>query len=109
MEHRRRIALQAFESGREAAGVQCPNCGQYRMRPVRIDADATMIFGFFAVVLGAIGLASVILGGDVGLYIANASTIAIALLVLGVALLLLARYRRRPRAFECFSCGYRVP
>jgi hypothetical protein len=109
MEHRRRVALQAFESGREAAGVQCPNCGQYRMRPVRIDADATMIFGFIAVVLGAIAMVLVAFGGDVGLYVANTSTIAMALLVAGVALLLLARYRRRPKAFECFSCGYRVP
>jgi hypothetical protein len=29
--------------------------------------------------------------------------------VTGVALLLLARYRRRPRAFDCFACGYRLP
>lgn len=109
MEHRRAAAVEAFEEGREAAGVQCPNCGRYRMQPVRIDADANMVFGFIAFVMGAIALLIVIFGGDVGLYVANASVIAIVLLALGVGLLLLARYRRRPKAFECFSCGYRVP
>lgn len=109
MEHRREAAAAAFKDGREAAGVQCPNCGRYRMQAVRIDADANMIFGFIAFVVGAIALLIVVFGGDVGLYVANASVIAVALLGLGVLLLLLARYRRRPRAFECFSCGYRVP
>ena len=109
MEHRRAAAVQAFEEGREAAGVQCPNCGRYRMQPVRIDADATMIFGFIAFVVGGIALLIVLFGGDVGLYVANASAVAVALLFVGVLLLLLARYRRRPKAFECFSCGYRVP
>lgn len=109
MEHRRAAAVEAFEAGREAAGVQCPNCGRYRMQPVRIDADANMIFGFIAFMVGAIALLLVFFGGDVGLYVANASVIAVLLLGVGVALLLLARYRRRPRAFECFTCGYRVP
>ena len=109
MEHRREAAAAAFKDGREAAGVQCPNCGRYRMQAVRIDADANMAFGFIAFVVGAIALLIVVFGGDVGLYVANASVMAAALLALGVLLLLLARYRRRPRAFECFSCGYRVP
>lgn len=109
MEHRRAAAVQAFEQGQEPAGVQCPNCGRYRMQVVRIDADATMIFGFIAFVVGAIGLLLVVFGGDVGLFVANASVIAAASFVLGVALLLLARVRRRPKAFECFDCGYRVP
>ena len=109
MEHRRAAAVEAFKEGREAAGVQCPNCGRYRMQPVRIDADANMIFGFIAFVIGAIALLIVVFGGDVGLYVADASAIALALLLVGVVLLLIARYRRRPRAFECFSCGYRVP
>jgi hypothetical protein len=43
------------------------------------------------------------------LYFTNASVLAAGLLIVGVLLLLLARYRRRPKAFECFSCGYRVP
>jgi VIT1/CCC1 family predicted Fe2+/Mn2+ transporter len=109
MEHRRRIAVAAFENGQEPAGLQCPNCAQYRMQAVRIDADATMIFGFIAFVVGAIALLLVVFGGDVGLYFTNASVLAAGLLIVGLLLLLLARYRRRPRAFECFSCGYRVP
>jgi hypothetical protein len=109
MEHRRAAAVAAFERGHDPAGVQCPNCGKYRMRAVRIDADATMAFGFIAFVVGFISLLLVVFGGDVGLYFANASVIALVLSVTGVALLLLARYRRRPRAFDCFACGYRLP
>ena len=100
---------EAFERGREPAGVQCPNCGQYRLQAVRIDADANMVFGFIAFVVGAIALVLVVFGGDVGLYFTNASVLAAGLLIAGVLLLLLARYRRWPKAFECFSCGYRVP
>lgn len=109
MAHRRAAALAAFEHGNDAAGVQCPNCGRYRMQAVRIDADATLIFGFVAFVVGALALLLVVFGGDVGLYFANASIVAVVLTLVGVALLLLARYRRRPKAFECFACGYRVP
>jgi predicted RNA-binding Zn-ribbon protein involved in translation (DUF1610 family) len=109
MAHRRVVAVEAFESGREAAGVQCPNCGRYRLQAVRIDADANMLFGFIAFVVGAVALLLVIFGGDVGLFVANASAVAVGLLVVGVLLLLLARHRRRPKAFECSSCGYRVP
>lgn len=89
--------------------MQCPNCGQYRLRAVRIDADATMAFGFIAFVVGMVALLLVVFGGDVGLYFANASVIAFVLVAAGVALLLLARYRRRPKSFECSACGYRVP
>lgn len=109
MAHRRVAAVQAFESGRGPAGVQCPNCGQYRLQVVRIDADATMAFGFISFVVGMVALLLVAFGGDVGLYVANASLLAVLLVAVGVALLFLARYRRRPRAFECFVCGYRVP
>jgi predicted RNA-binding Zn-ribbon protein involved in translation (DUF1610 family) len=109
MVHRRAAAVEAFESGREPAGVQCPNCGRYRMRAVRIDADATMAFGFISFLVGMVALLLVVFGGDVGLYFANTSLIATVLVLVGVALLLLARYRRRARAFECFACGYRVP
>jgi hypothetical protein len=109
MEHRRAAAVDAFKSGREPAGVQCPNCSRYRMQAVRIDADATMAFGFISFVVGMVALLLVVFGGDVGLYFANASLIAAVLVLVGVALLLLARHRRRARAFECFVCGYRVP
>jgi predicted RNA-binding Zn-ribbon protein involved in translation (DUF1610 family) len=109
MQHRRGPALAAFEKGQDPAGVQCPNCGGYRMQAVRIDADATLIFGFIAFVVGAVALILVLFGDDVGLYFANASVFAAALAAIGVVLLLIARYRRRPKAFECFACGYRVP
>lgn len=109
MQHRRAAALTAFESGQDAAGVQCPNCGEYRMQPVRIDADATMIAAFICLVVGGVALGLVLLGGDVGLYIADASAVAVALIVAGIVLWLVARRRRKPRAYECFSCGYRVP
>jgi hypothetical protein len=79
------------------------------MQPIRIDADGTLILGFIAFVVGAVALLLVVSGQDSGLYFANASTIAFVLVVVGVALLLIGRYRRRPRAFECFFCGYRVP
>lgn len=109
MQHRRDAAVRAFEHGRDPAGVQCPNCGQYRMQAVRIDADASLISGAIALTVGIVGLVLVVVFGDAGLYVADASAISMGLLLLGVALLLWARYRRRPRAFECFACGYRVP
>ncbi len=109
MRHRREAAVEAFERRRDPAGVQCPNCGGYRMQAVRIDADATMIIGFVALIIGIAGLVLVVLFGDAGLYVADASALSMALFIAGVALLLLARHRRRPSAFECFVCGYRVP
>ena len=109
MEHRRESALAAFKSGKDPAGVQCPNCARYRMQAVRIDADASLIFGVISLVVGITALLLVVFFGDAGLYIAEASTLAIVLIVVGVALLLMARYRRKPSAFECFACGYRVP
>jgi hypothetical protein len=109
MVHRREAAVAAFEAGRDAAGVQCPNCGAYRMQAVRIDADGTLIFGFIALVIGIATLVLVLVFGDTGLYVSDASALAVVLVAVGLVLLLVARYRRRPRAFECFACGYRVP
>ena len=109
MRHRRATAVAAFEAGQDPAGVQCPNCGRYRLQAVRIDADATLAFGGIALIVGVVTLLLVLAFGDVGLLVVDASALAIALIVVGVLLLLLARYRRRPKAFECFACGYRVP
>jgi len=109
MQHRREAAVEAFEHRHDPAGVQCPNCGQYRMQAVRIDADATLAVGTIALILGIAGLLLVVFLGDAGLYVADASAVSMALFLVGVALLLFARYRRRPSAFECFACGYRVP
>jgi hypothetical protein len=109
MLHRREAAVQAFEQRRDPAGVQCPNCAGYRMHAVRIDADATMVAGWVALLIGFIGLVLVVFFGDAGLYVADASAASMGLFIMGVVLLLWARYRRRPKAFECFACGYRVP
>ena len=109
MQHRREAAVEAFERRRDPAGVQCPNCGQYRMQAVRIDADASMIFGAIALVMGIVGLLLVVLFGDAGLLVADASAVSAILFTAGVLLLLWARHRRRPKAFDCFACGYRVP
>jgi predicted RNA-binding Zn-ribbon protein involved in translation (DUF1610 family) len=109
MQHRREAAVASFEAGANPAGVQCPNCGAYRMQAVRIDADATRALGTIALVLGIAGIVLVLAFGDTGLYVADASAVAVILGIAGVALLLVARYRRRPKAFECFACGYRVP
>jgi len=109
MLHRRQAALKAFADRRDPAGVQCPNCGKYRMQAVRIDADGSLIVGAVALIVGVATLVLVLLFGDTGLLVVDASMLGAALVVLGLGLLLLARHRRRPSAFECFACGYRVP
>ena len=109
MEHRREAALEAFKSGKDAAGVQCPNCGNYRMHAVRVDADGNLLAAFAFLIVGIVALALVVFGGDIGLYVADASTIAVVFIIVGAVLYAIAHRRRRPSAFECYSCGYRVP
>ena len=109
MEHRREAALAAFKTGQDPAGVQCPNCGGYRLQAVRVDADATLIIGATSLIVGLVALLLVLIAGDVGLYVADMSTVAGLLIIIGLLLLLFARRRRAPSAFECFGCGYRVP
>jgi len=109
MQLRRDAALASFKAGKDPAGVQCPNCGGYRLQAVRVDADGTLITGAISLVVGLVALLLVFVAGDVGLYIADTSTLAAVLVVVGVLLLWLARRRRAPSAFECFGCGYRVP
>ena len=109
MQHRGEVALAAFKSGQDPAGVQCPNCGGYRMQAMRIDADATLGLGVVSLIVGLGALLLALVIGDAGLYVANTSVVAVALLIIGVVLLLVARRRRKPSAFECFACGYRVP
>lgn len=108
-EHRQAVALAAFEHGRDPRGLECPKCGRRSLRVLRMDADGTMVFGAVALLFGVAALVLVALVGDSGLLVANASTVAAVLVVAGVLLLLLARYRRRPKAFECTACGSRVP
>ena len=109
MQHRHDAASAAFRSGEDPSGVQCPNCGHYRMQVVRVDADATMITAFISLAVGVAALTLVFFGGDVGLYVADASVLAILLVAIGLVLLVVARRRRKPTAYECFDCGYRVP
>lgn len=108
MQHRQEVAHEAFMRRVDPASVQCPNCGAYRMQAMRIDADATLAFGAISLIVGIVTAVLVVLFGDTGLYVADASLLALALVVLGAVLLVIARYRRRVRAFECFACGYRV-
>jgi hypothetical protein len=79
------------------------------MQAVRIDADASLIVGSVALIGGLAAFLLVLIEGDVGLYFADASTVAVVLLLVGVVLLLIARRRRAPAAYECYVCGYRVP
>jgi predicted RNA-binding Zn-ribbon protein involved in translation (DUF1610 family) len=109
MEHRREAALEAFERGDDAKGVQCPNCGGYRMQTIRSDAEENLFWSGAFMLLGIVSLIIVFIGGDMGLIFANLSTIALACILVGVGLFLVARWRRKPSAFECFECGYRVP
>jgi predicted RNA-binding Zn-ribbon protein involved in translation (DUF1610 family) len=109
MEHRRELALEAFRSGKGAAGVQCPNCGGYRMQTIRSDAEENLFWAGVFIVVGIVSLVIIFIGGDVGLVVANLSTIALVAILIGVFLFMVARWRRRPSAYECFECGYRVP
>jgi membrane associated rhomboid family serine protease len=108
MQHRQEVAHEAFVRRDDPASVQCPNCGAYRMQAMRIDADATLAFGAIFLVVGIVAVVLVLLFGDTGLYVADASLLGLVLVIVGAALLVIARYRRRVRAFECFACGYRV-
>jgi predicted RNA-binding Zn-ribbon protein involved in translation (DUF1610 family) len=109
MEHRREAALKAFRAGREARGVQCPNCGGYRMETMRRDAEENLFWSGAFMLIGIVSLVIVFIGGDTGLFFANLSTIALVAILIGVLLFFVARRRRQPLAFECFNCGYRVP
>jgi len=109
VEHRRAAALKAFKAGWSATGVQCPNCGGYRMQAVRQDAEENLFWSGAFVLIGVVSLVIVFIAGDTGLYVANLSTIALVAILVGVLLFVVARRRRLPSAFECFDCGYRVP
>lgn len=109
MAHRREAALEAFGAGKPATGVQCPNCGGYHMQTVRTDAEENLFWSGAFMLIGIVSLVIVFIGGDTGLYLADLSTIALVAIVIGVLLFVVARRRRKPSAFECFDCGYRVP
>lgn len=108
-EHRHEVALVAFREGRPAAGVQCPNCGGYRMQTVRQDAEENLFWSAAFIVAGIVSLLIVVVAGDLDLIVADLSTVSLALLLIGALLWAVARRRRRPSAYECFDCNYRVP
>ncbi len=109
MELRRVAALEALDAGRDASGLLCPHCGDQRLQTVRRDAEENLFWSGAFMLIGVVSLILVFIGGDTGLYIANLSTIALVAILIGVLLFVIARWRRRPSAFECLSCGYRVP
>ncbi len=109
MEARREAALAVFRSGRDASGVQCPSCGGSHMQTIRSDAEENLFWSGMFVLIGIVSLIIVFIGGDTGILGANLSTIALVAILIGVFLFSVARWRRRPSAFECFDCGYRVP
>ncbi len=109
MEQRRMAALEALDAGRDADGLHCPECGDERLHTVRHDAEENLFWSGASMFVGIASLIIVVIGGDTGLYVANLSTIALLAILVGVLLFVIARWRRRPSAFECLACGYRVP
>lgn len=79
------------------------------MRTVRHDAEESLFWSGAFMLIGIVSLIIVFISGDTGLYVANLSTIALFAILIGVLLFVIARSRRRPSAYECFDCGYRVP
>ncbi len=102
-------ALEALDAGRDATGLLCPHCGDERLHTVRRDAEENLFWSGAFMLTGVVSLVIVLIGGDTGLYVANLSTIALLSILIGVLLFVVARQRRRPSAFECAACGYRVP
>jgi predicted RNA-binding Zn-ribbon protein involved in translation (DUF1610 family) len=109
MEGRRKVGLEVLEQGHDASGVQCPNCGGDRMRTIRSDAEENLFWSGAFMLIGIVSLVVVFIGGDMDLLVANLSTVALVTILIGVLLFAIARQRRRPSAFDCPDCGYRLP
>jgi hypothetical protein len=108
-DQRRAAALAALQAGKDARGLLCPWCGGGRLRSVRNDAEENLFWAAAFLLVGFVSLVAVIVGGDTGLYVANLSTIGLTAILVGVLLLVIARHRRRPSAYECPDCHSRVP
>lgn len=107
-------ALNTLQAGKEAAAkdaatLRCPRCGGEHLRSVRQDAEENLFWAAVFLFAGVASLVVVVVWGDIGLYVANLSTLALVAILVGVLLLLIARHRRRPSAYECIDCGQRVP
>ena len=108
-ERQRSAALEALQAGKDATGLQCIRCGGGRLRSLRHDAEENLFWSGAFLLVGVVSLMVVFIGGDTGLYVANLSTIALVAILIGVLLLVIARHRRRPFAYECLDCGQRLP
>lgn len=100
-------ASAAIKAGKDASGIACPQCAATGMRTERDDAEENR---FWSVVFFGGGLATlviVVVAGDAHLVVADLSTIALLLMLAGALLHAVARWRRRPLAYECGVCGYR--
>lgn len=106
---RLQVALDALRGGRSADGLACPRCGGLGLQTIRPDVE-TIVFSAVALLLfGVVGLILLMVAGDVGLFVADLSTLATGSLLVGLLLLAIALHHRRPSAYECRACGYRVP
>jgi undecaprenyl pyrophosphate phosphatase UppP len=113
-QQQRSPALNALQAGKDAAGEdaatrRCLRCGGEHLRSVRQDAEENLFWAAVFLFAGVASLIVVVTWGDIGLYVANLSTLALAAVLVGVLLLLIARRRRRPSAQECIDCGQRMP
>jgi hypothetical protein len=77
------------------------------MRTERDDAEENRFWSVTFLGAGIATLVIVVVAGDVHLIVADLSTIALLLMLVGALLHAAARWRRRPSAYECGACGYR--
>lgn len=103
------LALEALGRHRDASGMRCPECGADRLRTIRADVEVVVFWAVAFLVVGIVSLVIVLVGGDMGLVIADLSTLALVSILVGVLLSLLARWLHWPLAYECPDCGWRVP
>lgn len=106
---RLQAALDALRRGRGADGLACPRCGAPELQAVRPDVETIMFSAVALLLFGVVGLVLIVIGGDVGLFVADLSTLSLGAILLGLLLIAVASYRRRPSAYECRECGTRLP
>jgi hypothetical protein len=78
------------------------------MRTERDDAEENRFWSIAFFGGGMATLVIVVVAGDVHLIVADLSTIALLLMLVGALLHAVARWRRRPVAYECGECGCRL-
>jgi predicted RNA-binding Zn-ribbon protein involved in translation (DUF1610 family) len=105
---RKEVAAASLEAGLDASGVPCPNCDGRQMQTIRSDAEENRFWSITFMGAGIATLVIIVIAGDADFVVADLSTIALLLLLVGAFLHAAARWRRRPSAYECPECGYRV-